>query len=169
MDGVASTVWAEAVACLLGLPCLPPHSLSNAEVTFDGKALQRKLASVFRYVFYFSNLNASQEPTLKRDAARANEELRQVITQKCEAKLSSPQPVPQRDCEDEPLTVLIEHGDEMLQRLFDSGRSVEEIVPLVILLAVQIVIPGIFAVSFSPKLLKISRAVRLTFLDCPHS
>lgn len=152
MSEVASTVWAEAVACLLGISCLPSRSLSNAEVAFDGQMLQRKLASMFRYVFSFSNLNASREPALKRDAGRANEELRQVITQRCEAKkLSSARPVPQRNCEDEPHTVLIEYGDEMLQRLFDSGRSVEEIVSLVILLALQIVIPGIFAVGSSLK------------------
>ena len=75
-----------------------------------------------------------------------------MITQRCEAKkLSSARPVPQRNCEDEPHTVLVEYGDEMLQRLFDNGRGVEEIVSLVILLALQIVIPGIFAVGSSPK------------------
>ena len=149
MDGVASTVWAEAVACLLGIPCLPPQSLPNAEAAFDGQMLQRKLASMFRYVFSFSNLNASREPALKRDARRANEELRQVITQRCEAKkLSSARPVPPRDCKDEPLAVLTKHGDKLLQRLFDSGRSVEEVVSLVILLALQIVIPAIFAVGY---------------------
>jgi hypothetical protein len=97
-------------------------------------------------------MSASREPALKRDAGRANEELRQVITQRCEAKkLSAARPVPQRNCEDEPHAILIEHGDELLQRLFDSGRSVEEIVSLVILLALQIVIPGIFAVGYSPN------------------
>jgi hypothetical protein len=46
---------------------------------------------------------------------------------------------------------LIEHGHELLQRLFDSGRNVEQIVSLVILLALLIVIPGIFAIGSSPN------------------
>ena len=145
-------MWAEAVACLLGIPCFPPQSLSNAEAAFDSQMLQRNLASMFQYIFSFSNLSRSQEPTLKRDARRANEELRQVITRRCEAKkLSSARPGSQRTCEDEPHTILIEHGHELLQRLFDSGRNVEQIVSLVILLALLIVIPGIFAIGSSPN------------------
>lgn len=150
LEGVANTVWPGVVACLLGLPLRP---VSTSKAAFDERTLQSKLEHLFRYIFSFTEFSTRQEPALKRDAMQANGELTQVITEACEAVKGSStvRPVLQQDCKDKQDTDLIEHGDELLRRLLDSGKSVEEVVSLVILLAVQIAIAGRSSVWSAPS------------------
>jgi hypothetical protein len=94
-------------------------------------------------------LDAMQELKQRRDAARANEQLSKAISEVIEAiKCSSFAHIllhrHHRDSSDD---IMSEHGNESLQRLFESGKTVEGAVNLVALLAVQIVIPSVFAAS----------------------
>lgn len=146
VNSVATSAWTEAVARLLGIPF---KTLGASQSVFDSETHQENLTVLFRYIFSFSRLDAMQELALRRNAVQANERLRKAINEVCEAIKCSAfaHLLLHRHRGDSSDDVLREHGSELLQRLFESGKTVEEVVSLVSLLAVQIVVPSVFAVS----------------------
>ncbi|KAJ8115410.1 hypothetical protein OPT61_g2941 [Boeremia exigua] len=162
INGVATAVWTEAAAQLLGIP-LKTSTTSSA--FFDNESLQKNLEVLFRYIFSFSKLGAMQELIIRRDAVQANDQLRSVIKEACLAvkcspslpkTTSSPSQEDEKDHSDEKDRLdeedhsdaaANEHGEKVLRQLFESGKTVEEVVSLVSLLAVQTVTPSIFAIG----------------------
>ena len=146
VNNIAISAWTNSVAHLLGIPLKSP---SAPQAVLDCEALQEKLVALFRYIFSFSKLDSMQELPLRRSAVEANEQLSKVISEVCEAiKCSSfAHILLHRHRRDSPDELMSEHGSELLQRLFESGKTVKEVVDLVALLAVQIAIPSAFAVS----------------------
>lgn len=144
VNSVAFTACIESVAQLLGIPL---RNLNAHTSLLDTETLKEKLVVLFRYLF--TKPNSMQQLALKKCAVEANEELSKAMRDVCEAiECPSFTHILLRQhhtgSSDE---VLGEHGDEWLHRLFESGKTVEEVTSLVTLLAVQIAIPSVFAVS----------------------
>lgn len=151
VNGVANTAWTQAAACLTGIPLRSP---SDSQPFFESGKLHSKLAALFQCIFSFSMLDAKQELSLRREAIQANKELREVVGEVCDGiKCSSESQSLQRNHGDNADATLTGYGYELLRRLLDDGKSIEELVSVVILLAVQIVTPSVFAVSSSFRLL----------------
>lgn len=143
---VATSTWTISVAHLLGIPLNAPGA---SQALFNVGSLQGALTTLFRYIFSSSRLSSVQELGLRRDALKAYQQLRTAIGDVCEAiNCSSFAHVflhrHRREGSEE---LLSEHGSEILQRLFDSGKTIDEVVSMVAFLAVQSVIPSVFAVS----------------------
>lgn len=154
VNGVAIFTWTISVARLLGIPLKAPGA---AQAIFDVGSLQDALTTLFRYVFSSSKLSSVQELGLRRDALLAYQQLSRAIGDACKAiKCSSiAQPLLHRHYREGSDEILSEHGSEVLRRLFSSGRTVDEVVTMIAFLAIQSVIPSVFAVSVrnAPRLL----------------
>lgn len=146
VNGVATSTWTLSVARLLGIPLKAP---GTTQALFDVVSLQDALSTLFRYIFSSSNLGSFQELGLRRDDRKAYQQLRMAIGDVCEAikRSSFAQKFLHRHGRGGPDEILSEHGSTMLQRLFGSGKAVEEVISMVAFLAIQSVIPSVFAVS----------------------
>jgi hypothetical protein len=146
VNGVAISTWTISVARLLGIPLKTPGA---SQPFFDTESLQEVLATLFRYVFSSSKLGSMQELGLRRNASRACQQLRRAISEVCEAiECSSFAQVLLHQHRREGSTVVLsEHGSELLQRLLEGGKTIDEVVSLVAFLAIQSVIPSVFAVG----------------------
>ncbi|KAF2628738.1 heme peroxidase [Macroventuria anomochaeta] len=145
VNSVATSTWTESVARLLGIPLKAP---GTPQGVLDSETLQEQLAALFRYIFSIPNSDSTQELTFKRNAFLANKQLRKAINEVCEAiKCSSfAHILLHRHDRKSSDNIMSKHGSELLQRLFESGKTVEEVVSLVVLLAVELVTPSIFAI-----------------------
>lgn len=146
VNSVATSTWAASVAHLLGIPLNGPYA---SQALFSTESLQETLTVLFRYIFSYSKLDSMHELALRRDAAKAYGQLRKVVGEVCEAIMCSSfaHILLQRHRRESSDDILSEHGSELLQRLLESGKTLDEVVSLVALLAVQSVIPSVFAVS----------------------
>jgi hypothetical protein len=146
VNDVAIPTWTSSVARLLGIPLRAPGA---SQALFDVSSLQGALTTLFRYIFSSSKLSSVQEVGLRRDALQAYQQLRRAIGVVCEAIESSSfaNVFLHRHRREGLEELLSEHGSEILQRLFDSGKTGDEVVSLIAFLAIQSVIPSVFAVS----------------------
>ena len=145
VNGVAMSTWTMSMARLLEIPL---KTLDSPQAVFDVGSLQEALVTLFRYIFSSSKLSSVQELGLRRDALEAYKQLHRAITDVCEAIKGSPFAYGflHRHNREGSEGLLSEHGSGIVQRLFDSGKTVDEVVSMVAFLAVQSVIPSVFAV-----------------------
>ena len=141
---VAALSWTRFVARLCYVPL--KDSL-NPKAKFDDRELYDKMAIVFQYVY--RNEDSTRSSALKQAALQANMDLTKELGEVCEAiKCSSfAHVLLHRDRKVSKTDLLQNHGDELLQRLFDGGKTVEEVASLAVLLAVELAVSGSFAVS----------------------
>lgn len=139
---IAALSWTQFVACLLHIPV---RGLGNPNAAFNDRELQDSLVAVFRFIYL--DTEPARSFAIKRDALRASQELTREIGSNFEVlKRTSFAPVLLHGGNGKN-NGLPNHGVEVLERLFEDGESVEEVVSLVILLAVEIVITSSFAAS----------------------
>jgi len=141
---VAILSWTQFAAHLFYIPL---KDAQNPKASFDCRELYDNMAHIFRYVYRDDeSFNAA---VLRKVALQANKRLAQELEDVCEAINSSSfaHLLLHRDRKAGQKEAMPNHGDELLQRLFDGGKTIAEVVSLVVLLAVEIAVAGSFAVS----------------------
>ncbi|KAF2036661.1 heme peroxidase [Setomelanomma holmii] len=132
---VAMLSWTQLVARLF---IIPLKDSLNSKAAFDDKALHVELASVFRYLYCDDNPAISSK--LKQTALQAYKDVNKELSDICDAINCSSfaHVLLHRDHKVDKDNSLPNHGDELLQRLLDGGKTVEEITSTAVLMAVQI-------------------------------
>jgi hypothetical protein len=141
---VAVSSWTQFVARLFYIPF---KDMSNPRCAFDERELYAKLRNIFRYVYRDEDPATSAQ--LKKLALQAHKDVAEELGEVCDTiKCSSfAHVLLHRDRKNDGNNSLPNHGDELLQRLFDDGKTVEEVTSTAVLLAVNIAVSGSFAVS----------------------
>jgi hypothetical protein len=140
---VAACSWTQFAACLFHLPIRSPH---NSRATFDDKQLFDKMTAIFQFVHL--NNDPAKASALRRNALTASRELAKEVQDGCAAiKRSSAASISHTRGAHGKHSAIPDHGINVLQRLFDSGAMVEEVVSLVMILSVDLVVCSTFAVS----------------------
>ncbi|CAO2655876.1 Nn.00g046790.m01.CDS01 [Neocucurbitaria sp. VM-36] len=141
---VSELSWTRFAARLLHIPL---NNSQGPKATFDDRQLYDRMFSIFRFIYL------DREPTkstvIRQAAHQANKELTKEIKEICEAlKYSSLADVLlHRDNKAVTDDFMPDHGTKLIQRLFDGGKTVEEVTSLVALLAADLVVSGSFACS----------------------
>lgn len=141
---VGTLSWARFVATLF---CIPLKDSQNPKASMDCREFYDNMACVFKYIYRDEQL--CQSARLKWSALKANKLLTEELEQVCEAikESSFARILLHRDRKAGQTELMADHGDKLLQRLFDGGKSIQEVVSLVVLLATEIAVAGSFAVS----------------------
>jgi hypothetical protein len=146
ITNVSSHSWTQFVAALFHIPI---GDVTNNKSNSDGLQLYAAMTSIFQ------SINRDEDPVKyfkkNTDAKKAVEYLAKEVLDVCEAlKCSSFAHIllhqNGRTSDD---GLMPDHGDELLQRLFDGGLTVTQLVPVV--LAVNIAVVGSHAVSQRSK------------------
>jgi hypothetical protein len=141
---IGNLSWTQFAARLLYIPVEGALTLKAA---FHEKELYQRMIAIFRYI-YFDEFPANS-PSFQSAALQANKDLTKSINEVCETlKCSSfahillhrRQKTGREDA-------MPNHGDELLQRLFEGGMSIQEVTSIVVHLAVEIVAAGSCSVS----------------------
>ncbi|KAF1845382.1 heme peroxidase [Cucurbitaria berberidis CBS 394.84] len=141
---VAALSWTQFAARLFYIPLNNPN---DSKATFDDKHLYENMVSIFRFIYLDRNPNTSS--VIREPAIQANTELTKEVKDTCEAlKCSSfAHGLLHRDDKNVKDGFMPRHGRELLQRLFESGKTVDDVSSLVALLAVDLAISGSFFCS----------------------
>jgi hypothetical protein len=141
---VAARSWTQFVAFLFHFPI---KDLEDSTASFDDKQLFSKMTAIFEFV-HLDNTPA-KSTMLRRNAIAASDELTREVRTVCDdMKASSPvQSFDFRRQRHEKRDPLPDHGAMVIQRLFDNGAKVKEVVSLLVILAVDLVVFSTFAVS----------------------
>jgi hypothetical protein len=126
---------------------IPFKDTSNPRCAFDERELYTKLLNIFRYVHRDEDPATSAQ--LKKLALQAHKDVAEELAEVCDTiKCSSfAHVLLHRDRKHDGNNSLPNHDDELLQRLFDDGKSVEEVTSTAVLMAVNIAVSGSVAVS----------------------
>jgi hypothetical protein len=169
---IGALSWTHFVARLLYIPVKGDLSFKTA---FDETELYERMLTIFRYIYM--DEAPAKSSRLRSAALQANKDLAGNITEVCKT-LQCPsfahilfhrrQKTGREDS-------MPNHGNELLQRLFEGGKSVEEVTSIVVHLAVEIVAAGSCSVSLCRRAddLYIAKCRQLpriidTFLSEPH-
>jgi len=138
--------WTQFVTRLLHIPV---EGALNLKAASDERELCRRMIAIFQYVYF--DESPTKSPSLRSAALQANKDLAKSITEVCETlKCSSfARLLLRRRQKTGREDSMPNHGDELLQRLFEGGMSIQEVTSTVIHLAVEIVAAGACSVSFS--------------------
>jgi hypothetical protein len=143
LKDVAACSWTQFAARLFHLSIRSTH---NSRAAFNDKQLFDKMMAIFQFVHL--NNNPVKASALRRDALTASRELTKEVQDGCAAIMrSSIARVSHTRGAHGKHSILPDHGINVLQRLFDSGAMVEEVVSLVMILSVDLVVCSTFAVS----------------------
>ncbi|CAN9364660.1 unnamed protein product [Alternaria alternata] len=139
---VAARSWTQFVAFLFHFPI---KDLEDSTASFDDKQLFSKMTAIFEFV-HLDNTPA-KSTMLRRNAIAASDELTREVRTVCDdMKASSPvQSFDFRRQRHEKRDPLPDHGAMVIQRLFDNGAKVKEVVSLLVILAVDLVVFSTFA------------------------
>lgn len=137
--------WTQLVAHLFYIPL---KDAQNPKASFDCKQLHECLMLIFQY--FHHDEQPTRSASLTEAALRVIEVLMKELEDVCEAlECSSFAHVllhrNRRADQNESMT---NHGDELLLRLFEGGKTIKEVVSLVMLLSVEIAVCGSLAVSY---------------------
>ncbi|KAI4698856.1 hypothetical protein J4E81_005468 [Alternaria sp. BMP 2799] len=139
---VAARSWTQFAACLFNIPI---NDSQDSTASFDDKQLFSKMIAVFHFV-HLDN-NPAKSAALRRDAIAASDEMSKEVRVVCEGMKASPTvqfPDP-RKRRHAKRNLMPDHGAKVMQRLFDNGAKVKEVVSLVVILAVDLVVFSTFA------------------------
>ncbi|KAI4624563.1 hypothetical protein J4E83_004238 [Alternaria metachromatica] len=139
---VAARSWTQFAACLFNIPI---SDSQDSTASFDDKQLFSKMIAVFHFV-HLDN-NPAKSAALRRDAITASDEMSKEVRVVCEGMKASPAvqfPDP-RKRRHAKRNLMPDHGAKVMQRLFDNGAKVKEVVSLVVILAVDLVVFSTFA------------------------
>lgn len=135
--------WTEFAARLLYIPL---KNSPGSKASFDCEQLYLKMSSIFRFLYL--DTDPTKSHSIKKIAMQANKDLVKDVKEVCEALRCSSfaHVLLHRDSKTMKDDFMPNHGTELLQRLFDVGKTVDEVTSLVVMFAVDLVVTGSFAV-----------------------
>jgi hypothetical protein len=146
---VAAPSWVQAVARLFSMRL---RDSTTPKATFDGLDLYEKMACIFEFIYRDEDPFSSGK--LHKAALHATKDLAKELEEVCEAPKSSSFTHMLLHWHHTPgnAETPANHGGEILQRLFDSGRNIREVTSSAVVLAADLAVSGSFAVSLKSPL-----------------
>jgi hypothetical protein len=142
---IARPSWTKFVSSLFYMPM---KGSLNPKAKFDETELHDSIVTIFCYLYHDDD--PMKSIGLEENALQAYSGLARELAEVCEVLECSSfaHVLLHRDHGIGGCDLMPNQGDEVLQRLFESGNSVEEVTSTAVLLAVQIAVGGSFAVSY---------------------
>lgn len=142
VKNVANLTWTQFAARLFHMPL---RSEKHADAAFTDRQVYELLSVMFTYIFL--DTDAASSFALKRAAIKAYRDLSEQVRPVCEAAKALSLGRLIQHLIPSTSKSLPNHGDHLLHRFFESGKSIDEIVSWVVLLSVGIAVPSAQAVS----------------------
>lgn len=141
---VAAPSWTQFVARLFEFPM---KDSQNPRLRFDDGQLYEKMTAIFRFIY--SGESSVESVAFRKAALQASEDLSNEIKQVCDALNTSSfaHMLLRRDHMVGKDDLMPIHGDELLQRLFEGGKTAGQVASIAVLLSVEIAVIGSSAVG----------------------
>jgi hypothetical protein len=142
IEDIARPSWTRFVSSLFYIPM---KDLLNPKARFNETEFHNSMVTIFCY--FYRGDDPIESIGLKETALQAYSGLAQELVCEVLECSSFAHIILQRDHGIRGSGLMPNHGDEVLRRLFESGKSVEEVTSTAVLLAVGITVAGSFAAS----------------------
>jgi hypothetical protein len=141
---VAVPSWTRFVARLFEIPM---RGSQHPKARFDDKQLYKKMTAVYRFIY---RNETAAESALGKAALQASEDLSNEINKVCDALDTSSfaHMLLRRDHMVGKDDLMPNHGDELVQRLLEGGKTAQQVASIAALLGVDLAIVGSSAVGF---------------------
>jgi cytochrome P450 len=136
VKNIANPAWTQFAACLFNIP----HKEKQLDAVYNDREVYDRLSTIFQFIHL--NYDTSHALALKDASLKANKELVDQITPVCVAAKSAGVAHFLQHLTPKQSKYLPNHGDKLLHRLFESGKSVEEVVGIIVMTAGGITIPS---------------------------
>ncbi|KAF2465444.1 heme peroxidase [Lindgomyces ingoldianus] len=143
VQDIANLSYSSFVARLFDIPLKSEHG----NTTLDTRKLSDLLRSIFAYIFL--DYDVVHSAALKNAALKASRELTDILNPICETHKAQSfyGLLPQLHLKAKVKKPLPNHGNKLLQRLFEGGKGVNEVVSIIMSTACAAAVPGPWALS----------------------